>query len=229
MGRTASHGNNPLVVGGVRTEEINKEGRLAVQEAERLAKENVERHGSLIEERRSLQIERERLEAERERLPVEHSRAMLEDKVDEELRIKDRYSEIAEHLEEISARLPEVEKELRELCPRESVESGHENDVLLHQYRQVNRAAASHLSALRRVTREIHDAAERHAGYFEQVIEDRKSESYSWQEAINWDPRARAKLQGPNTNLPGESRGKVIAADPESLKRHGGEPHRLSR
>jgi DNA repair exonuclease SbcCD ATPase subunit len=210
-------------------EKIAREGRAAVEEAERVAGENVERHRSLIEERRSLQHEAERLQAERERLPVEHSRAMLEDDVDRELRIKDRYGEIAERLEEISARLPEVERELSELCPRECVEGGHENDVLLQQYRPVNRAAATSLSTLRSIAKEIHDAAERHAGYFEQVIEDRKSESYGWREAINWDPRARAKLQGPNTNLPGPGRGKVIAADPESLRQHGGEPRRLSR
>lgn len=198
-------------------EEISKDGRQAVAAAESTADANVARHAELRDELASLRSRSEHVAAELERIPVLHSRATLEDDVDEELRLKDRYQDLKDEKEAAEARLPEVDAELQRLSP-----DGHEDAVSLRQYGQVNRAAAVPLIALRRLAKEIQDAATAEAGHFEQVIEDRRGESWSWRQNISWSEEARYALRKAGS-VPGEDRTVTIKKDPDSLAGRGAE------
>lgn len=73
---------------------------------------------------------------------------------------------------------------------------------------------------LRRLFREISDAVEKETGYFERIIQERRSESWAWQSSIDWSPEGRERLRN-IPNLPGEDRTVTIRQDGESLARKG--------
>jgi chromosome segregation ATPase len=199
-------------------EEISSDGRQAVAGAEAEADRNVRCHGELRDERDALVAEAAALEDELDAMPVLHSKAVLEDDVDEELRLKDRFRDAKDRRAEISARLPEVEAELKALSPR----GGHDNEVMIEQYAAVNRAASGPLASLRRLGSEISNLAEKGAGHFEQVLTDRQGESWSWRNDLSWTDEARERLRR-SGNIPGEDRTRTVRADPARLERRGSE------
>ncbi len=202
-------------------EEISSDGRQAVAGAEAEADRNVRRFSELRDERESLSAEAGALRDELDGMPVLHSKAVLEDDVEEELRLKDRYGNARGRLSEISSRLPEVEAEIRKLSPR----GENENEASLHQYAAVNKAAAAPLVQLRRLGGEVHDAAIREAGHFEGVLEERRGESWAWRQDVAWTEENRERLRS-SRSVPGEDRTGTIRADPSRLE-GGGEPRRV--
>ncbi len=189
----------------------------AVATAESTADANVARHAELQDELSSLRSRSEHAAAELERIPVLHSRATLEDDVNEELRLKDRYQDLKEEKEAAESRLPEIERELQLLSP-----DGHEDAVSLRQYGQVNRAASGPLVELKRIAKEITDAVEKEAGFFQGTIDDRLAESWSWRQNVSWSEEARDALRKAGST-PGEDRTVTIRKDDESLARRGRE------
>ncbi len=198
-------------------EEISKAGREAVEEAEATAEGNVERHQELSEELSELRRQEERLTRDREELPMRAYRAGLDEEYQREDELQERYRLAGKELERIGERVPQIEAELAELSPRKS---SHENALFLHQYGKVNRAASVPLVALKRLGREISDLAEKEAGYFERILEERRAQSWGWQASMDWTPEARERLRQ-TPNLPGEDRTVTIRQDPDSLARKG--------
>lgn len=202
-------------------EEIAQEGREAVAEAERVADSNVARHRELLEERDLLSAQADHLRNEREELPAKAYRAGLDGEYALEDELTGRYREAGSELDRVKARIPEIEEELRELEGPNG--GGHDNEVMIRQYSRVNKAAAGPLVELRRLGSEVSVAATREASHFEQVLEDRRGESWAWRQGVNWSEESREKLRR-SGNLPGEDRTRTIKADPARLREGVGNP-----
>jgi hypothetical protein len=66
------------------------------------------------------------------------------------------------------------------------------------------------------------EAVEQEAGFFQQTIDDRLAESWSWRQAMNWSDESRAAMRVPD-NVTGPDRTVTIRKDDESLARRGAE------
>ncbi len=75
---------------------------------------------------------------------------------------------------------------------------------------------------LRRPSKEITDAVEKEAGFFQGTIDDRLAESWSWRQNVSWSEEARDALRKAGST-PGEDRTVTIKKDPEKLARRGRE------
>ncbi len=75
---------------------------------------------------------------------------------------------------------------------------------------------------LRRPSKEITDAVEKEAGFFQGTIDERLAESWTWKQNVSWSEESRAALRKAGST-PGEDRTRTIKADPESLARRGRE------
>ncbi len=75
---------------------------------------------------------------------------------------------------------------------------------------------------LRRPSKEITDAVEKEAGFFQGTIDDRLAESWSWRQAVSWSDESRTAMRVPG-NVPGPDRTVSIRKDPEKLAERGAE------
>lgn len=108
------------------------------------------------------------------------------------------------------------------LTPLSPQQGDRDELVQIHQYGQVNRAASGPLVELKRLAKEITDAVEQEAGFFQQTIDDRLAESWSWRQNVSWSEEARDALRRAGS-VPGEDRTVTIEKDPERLSKRGAE------
>jgi hypothetical protein len=128
-----------------RLEALKGEALAEIAEAQERASERISRYQAAAEELEGVEARLMMLEAEREGLPTDHSRAILEDDVDEELRVKERFATVAEEISDLGDRKAALEGELRRLVPRPR---RHRYDAMIEQTAQVATAAAREREAL---------------------------------------------------------------------------------
>lgn len=139
-----------------RLEALREDSMGEIREAQGRADANVSRHEEAREELGGVEARLTMLRAEEEGLPVEHSRAVLADDVEEELRVKDRFSSVSEEIGELEERSKALAAEVRRLNPRGS---GHPADATMHHLGRaagVAHGARADLEGLRdRLTRAL--------------------------------------------------------------------------
>jgi hypothetical protein len=131
-----------------RVEELKAEALSSIEAIRQDAEEKVGLYEDAREELEGVEARLVMLEAEREGLPIEHSRAVLADDVDEELRVKERYSTISEEIEDLEVRKASVEEEMAKLAPRAAGAPPHRHDASRRQYGRVAKVAAEERRAL---------------------------------------------------------------------------------
>ncbi len=162
-------------------EELKAESLAKIAEAQARAERNIGRHDGAARELGDVGARLAALRSEREGLPVEHSRAVLNDDVDEELRLKDRASEVRAEIRRLESLASSLRDEVRRLNPRNQ---GHPSDATMHHLGAaagVAHSARSDLEGLReRLNRAldgtVRPVAEKHdalRGTVEQLSRDR--------------------------------------------------------
>ena len=113
--------------------ELTDEIRAEIEAAERQASENVSRFFELREEAKQAEDRTKLLRAELERLPSEHRKAVLDSDHTGEQHLTGRYKAVKSELVALRAKAPEIEREMRRLCPRQSLPDGwHRHDPYLY-------------------------------------------------------------------------------------------------
>jgi hypothetical protein len=118
--------------------ELTDEIRAEIEAAERQAFENVSRFFELQEEAKQAEDRTKLLWAELERLPSEHRKAVLNSDRTGEQQLTGRYKAVKSELAALRVRVPEIEREMRRLCSRQSLPDGwHRHDPYLYQQARV--------------------------------------------------------------------------------------------
>jgi predicted nucleic acid-binding Zn-ribbon protein len=152
-----------------RLEEIKADALAEIDRIRKDATQKASRYEQAREELEGVEARLVMLEAEKEGLPVEHSRALLEDNVDEELRIKERFTAVTEEIERLEDRRASLKEEIHRLLPNTR---GHRNDVRIEAASRVAGAAFEEREALEdlkeRLTKALDDAIDPVATVHEQ-------------------------------------------------------------
>ena len=139
-----------------RLEALQEDALEEIRTAQAEADDSVARHEEARDELGGVEARLTMLRAEKEGLPVEHSRAVLADDVDEELRVKDRFSIVSEEIGELEERSKALAAEVRRLNPRGQ---GHPAEATMHHLGRaagVAHSARADLEGLRdRLTRAL--------------------------------------------------------------------------
>ncbi len=142
--------------------ELTDEVRAQIEAAERQASENVSRFFELREETKQAEDRAKLLRAELERLPSEHRKAVLDGDHAREQQLTGRYKAAKGELAALAARAPEIEREMRRLCPRQSLPDGwHRHDPYLNQQARVAKSFAESMRPLYKLRNRLTDALDK--------------------------------------------------------------------
>jgi hypothetical protein len=142
--------------------ELTDEIRAEIEAAERQASENVSRFFELQEEAKQAEDRAKLLWAELERLPSEHHKAVLDSDRTREQQLTGRYKELKSELAALRVRVPEIEREMRRLCPRQSLPDGwHRHDPYLYQQARVAKTFAESTRPLYKLRNRLTDALDK--------------------------------------------------------------------
>ena len=142
--------------------ELTDEIRAEIEAAERQAFENVSRFFELQEEAQQAEDRTKLLWAELERLPSEHRKAVLNSDRTSEQQLTGRYKAVNSELAALRVRVPEIEREMRRLCPRQSLLDGwHRHDPYLYQQARVAKTFAESTRPLYKLRNRLTDALDK--------------------------------------------------------------------
>jgi hypothetical protein len=142
--------------------ELTDEIRAEIEAAERQAFENVSRFFELQEEAKEAEDRTKLLWAELERLPSEHRKAVLNSNRTSEQQLTGRYKAVKSELAALRVRVPEIEREMRRLCPRQSLPDGwHRHDPYLYQQARVAKTFAESTRPLYKLRNRLTDALDK--------------------------------------------------------------------
>jgi hypothetical protein len=142
--------------------ELTDEIRTEIEAAERQAFENVSRFFELQEEAKEAEDRTKLLWAELERLPLEHRKAVLNSDRTSEQQLTGRYKAVKSELAALRVRVPEIEREMRRLCPRQSLPDGwHRHDPYLYQQARVAKTFAESTRPLYKLRNRLTDALDK--------------------------------------------------------------------
>jgi hypothetical protein len=167
-------------------EALKKEALAEIEEVKRDASAKVSRYEEAREELEGIEAHLMMLEAEKEGLPVEHSRAVLADDVEEELRVKDRFSTLSEEIEGLEDRRASLKGEIQRLDPRGR---GHRYDAMIEHTSRVAGTAAEERKTLEELQRRLGEALEETVGPVAEAhdanraLVETRSRERSWEEA----------------------------------------------
>ena len=138
--------------------ELTDQIRAEIEAAERQASENVSRFFDLQEEAKQAEDRVKFLRAELERMPSEHHKAVLDSDRTREQQLTGRYKELKSELAALRPRVPEIEREMRRLCPRQSLPEGwHRHDPYLYQQARVAKTFAESTRPLYKLRNRLTD------------------------------------------------------------------------
>ena len=138
--------------------ELTDQIRAEIEAAERQASENVSRFFDLQEEAKQAEDRAKLLRAELERMPSEHHKAVLDSDRTREQQLTGRYKELKSELAALRPRVPEIEREMRRLCPRQSLPEGwHRHDPYLYQQARVAKTFAESTRPLYKLRNRLTD------------------------------------------------------------------------
>lgn len=142
--------------------ELTDEIRAEIEAAQRQAAENVSRFFELQVEAKQAEDRTKLLWAELERLPSEHRKAVLDSDRTREQQLTGRYKAAKSELAALRVRVPEIEREMRRLCPRQSLPDGwHRHDPYLYQQARVAKTFAQSTRPLYKLQNRLTDALEK--------------------------------------------------------------------
>lgn len=142
--------------------QLTDEVRVEIEAAERQASENVSRFFELQEEAKQAEARTKLLWAELERLPSEHRKAVLDSDRTREQQLTGRYKELKSELAALRVRVSEIEREMRRLCPRQSLTEGwHRHDPYLYQQARVAKSFAESTRPLYKLRNRLTDALDK--------------------------------------------------------------------
>jgi hypothetical protein len=142
--------------------ELTDEIRAEIEAAERQAAENVSRFFELQVEAKQAEDRTKLLWAELERLPSEHRKAVLDCEHTREQQLTGRYKAAKSELAALRVRVPEIEREMRRLCPRQSLPEGwHRHDPYLYQQARVAKTFAQSTRPIYKLQNRLTDVLEK--------------------------------------------------------------------
>lgn len=181
-----------------RLEELKDESLARIAEVREDASAKMYRHDEARAELERVGEEISALDAEKDGLPVLHSQAVLEDAVDEELRIKQRYQDIGPELEELLARKTALEAEIRGLLPRDL---GHHHDARIHHGGRIAGTAHDERMALEDLRDRLTDALDAAVEPVAKIHNDRRALVEAWGMEREWNPEFRERAYGHRPRL----------------------------
>lgn len=128
--------------------ELLDELRGNIAEAMRTAQERQRRHGEARAQLREVERRLAAHASERDRLPQQAYVAFLDGEHEKAEKLKDQFGDLKSALEGLEKRRDELQAEIRELSPRESIPGGHPLDAAVHQQRLVSEAVGNALLEL---------------------------------------------------------------------------------
>lgn len=156
--------------------ELTDEIRAEIEAAERQASKNVSRFFELREEAKQAEDRTKLLRAELERLPTEHRKAVLDSDHTGEQHLTGLYKAVKSELVALRAKAPEIEREMRRLCPRQSLPDGwHRHDPYLYQQARVAKSVAESTRPLYKLRNRLTDALDKALAPLEGAQQSRAS------------------------------------------------------
>lgn len=174
-----------------RVEEIAGEARAKIREVREDASAKIARHGAASTELAKAEDRIDALLDEKEGLVLAHSEAALEDDVDEELRIKQRYQDIGAEVEELEGRSSVLRDEISELVPNSH---GHPYDARIHHVARVAMAANNEREALERLRDGIVEALDAALKPVVDTHEQTRALVSSWGQQVDRELRQRERI-----------------------------------
>lgn len=168
--------------------ELSDEVRAQIEAVERQASENVSRFFELQEEAKQAEDRAKLLRAELERLPSEHRKAVLDRDHAREQHLRGRYKAAESELAALAARAPEIEREMRRLCPRQSYPDGwHRHDPYLNQQARVAKSFAESTRPLYKLRNRLIETLDKNLAPLEDVQQRRVSALEGLASEARWD------------------------------------------
>jgi hypothetical protein len=138
--------------------QLTGEIQMEIEAAERQAAENVSRFFELQVEAKEAEDRTKLLWAELEQLPSEHRKAVMDSDHAREQQLTGRYKAVKSELTALRVRVPEIEREMRRLCPRQSLPEGwHRHDPYLYQQARVAKTFAESTRPLYKLRNRLTD------------------------------------------------------------------------
>ncbi len=177
--------------------ELTDQIRAEIEAAERQASENVSRFFDLQEEAKQAEDRAKLLRAELEQMPSEHHKAVLDSDRTREQQLTGRYKAVKSELTALRVRVPEIEREMRRLCPRQSLPDGwHRHDPYLYQQARVAKSFAESTRPLYKLRNRLTEALDKALAPLESAQQRRVSVLEGLASEVRWDARQKRRRTG---------------------------------
>jgi hypothetical protein len=161
----------------------------------------------LQEEAKQAEDRTKLLWAELERLPSEHRKAVLNSDRTGEQQLTGRYKAVKSELAALRVKVPEIEREMRRLCSRQSLPDGwHRHDPYLYQQARVAKSFAESTRPLYKLRNRLTDALDKALAPLEGAQQRRVSALEGLAAEVRSDAHQKRQRTGSTQRLAPKSR-----------------------
>jgi hypothetical protein len=182
--------------------QLTGEIQMEIEAAERQAAENVSRFFELQVEAKEAEDRTKLLWAELEQLPSEHRKAVMDSDHAREQQLTGRYKAVKSELTALRVRVPEIEREMRRICPRQSLPDGwHRHDPYLYQQARVAKSFAQSTRPLYKLQNRLTDVLDKALAPLEGAQQRRVSALDGLAAEVRSDARQKHQRTGSTKRL----------------------------